>query len=779
MVDLDLVCEDAHVHCHKVVMAASSKFFHEQLCRSPTVRGAPVILRLEDFNLKLKREAVSFLVEFIYKGETVIPAEILSGVCEAAHSLGIHGLTDFLPAPAKKANPPRLQESGTQIDDEALHSNTTNSSDSNSNGNTQNQQTQQIVNQWQSLPNGESFGMVQDFFQQQAATEMPPFQGGYSQASVQNNAGYKPLFYNQDSNFIIDLENNSMDGTTDQPPMPSSSTPSSSAHSSSTTEPVQSNPKGRLRIINQGPMTENIHDIKTNHASHSHQANLETHSSNSFLNWMPNIGLEQQQQANFDPENSMWYGNQMPAYTEEGSSWTTPAAPAMSSTSSQWPSNSETEEDSSGVNNASQNSENRPSSAAKVNKSSSDEVKMRPPPPLLAKGSATKRPELEVRKDLTLPTAPTAREDNVFEADEDLPISLDEASASQFECLQCSMAFGSDSQLRSHVRHAHKNEESMLSCPICKTTVLYGLENLKVHLYKSHGIGKVFRCEDCNYETSVKSNFIKHSKVVHTQNEDGGEKLRLCPKCGKAFKSRCGLKLHIQTHNANGDLHACSFCDFKTPQKVNLVKHLAVKHKKNEQGDELKMNKACPLCSYKCVADHMLKTHMLRKHTSKDKMKYQCSQCDYASVEAAALKKHIRFKHTNERPYMCSTCGFSTHTHSAMARHKRGHQQSKPYVCETCGMAYADRKRLRDHEAAIHQTATSGSVPQPFDCDFCGYSTRRKDNLQAHIKRLHPEMASQKPSTSLASHIVGHVNQDGSIRPIHNESDTNASSKLN
>ena len=54
-VDLDLVCEDAHLHLHKVIMAASSKFFKEQLSKSvTTVRSAPVILKLEDFNMKLK-----------------------------------------------------------------------------------------------------------------------------------------------------------------------------------------------------------------------------------------------------------------------------------------------------------------------------------------------------------------------------------------------------------------------------------------------------------------------------------------------------------------------------------------------------------------------------------------------------------------------------------------------------------------------------------------------------------------------------------------------------
>ena len=86
-----------------------------------------------------------------------------------------------------------------------------------------------------------------------------------------------------------------------------------------------------------------------------------------------------------------------------------------------------------------------------------------------------------------------------------------------------------------------------------------------------------------------------------------------------------------------------------------------------------------------------------------------------------------------------------------MARHKRGHEQTKPYVCDTCGQAYADRKRLRDHQV-VHQT---GNLPLPFDCDFCGYSTRRKDNLQAHIKRLHPEHDSK-------NHLF--INEDGSVR---------------
>ena len=114
-------------------------------------------------------------------------------------------------------------------------------------------------------------------------------------------------------------------------------------------------------------------------------------------------------------------------------------------------------------------------------------------------------------------------------------------------------------------------------------------------------------------------------------------------------------------------------------------------------------------------------------------------------------------------------------------QHKRGHDKSKPHVCNTCGSAYADLKRLKDHVKSHNESGESSYLP--FNCDFCGFSSKRKDNLQAHVKRLHPEMntaPSQKmknetkmkkssiklPKQSQSSYIVGHINEDGTIRPM-------------
>ena len=79
---------------------------------------------------------------------------------------------------------------------------------------------------------------------------------------------------------------------------------------------------------------------------------------------------------------------------------------------------------------------------------------------------------------------------------------------------------------------------------------------------------------------------------------------------------------------------------------------------------------------------------------------------------------------------MCDTCGFSTHTASAMARHKRSHTNTKPHKCDICGHEYADKKRLRDH-------MYTHTDHKPFQCQLCTYTCRRKDNLSAHLKKNH------------------------------------------
>ncbi|XP_023344410.1 broad-complex core protein isoforms 1/2/3/4/5 [Eurytemora carolleeae] len=116
LVDLDIVCEGHYIKVHKVVMAACSKFFKEQLCKYNV--QALVILRLEDFGLELKRDAVNYIIEFIYSGEVNILGEKLTDFCQAAHTLGVAGL-EHLPVPATRHGPSNLDKDRIQIADES------------------------------------------------------------------------------------------------------------------------------------------------------------------------------------------------------------------------------------------------------------------------------------------------------------------------------------------------------------------------------------------------------------------------------------------------------------------------------------------------------------------------------------------------------------------------------------------------------------------------------------------------------------------------------------
>ena len=153
LLDLEVLCEDTKINVHKVVVAACSKFFKDQI-KSNNV----TTIKLEDYSLKVKKDAVSYIVDYIYKGEVEIPCAALQDVCQAAHCLGVYDLIDFLPAPAQpqpsvirrttSTSPPvSVQESSTQIEETSCDvpsNNISSSSSSNSSNNVNNSSDLQI-----------------------------------------------------------------------------------------------------------------------------------------------------------------------------------------------------------------------------------------------------------------------------------------------------------------------------------------------------------------------------------------------------------------------------------------------------------------------------------------------------------------------------------------------------------------------------------------------------------------------------------------------------------
>ena len=189
-----------------------------------------------------------------------------------------------------------------------------------------------------------------------------------------------------------------------------------------------------------------------------------------------------------------------------------------------------------------------------------------------------------------------------------------DSSKIPFNCFNCPRSFPTASLLKKHQLSVHNKDEPLM-CNICHE-MCHGNENLKIHMYKSHAVGELFRCEECSFESPIKSVFIKH--VSEHAPEEATKKC--CPKCKKVFKTKVGLNMHLKQH-FDDSLYCCKTCDFKTPQKLNLVKHTASKHGQDIDGNLLDATFACEFCEFKCIAEHMLKNHVMRKHTQKSEMR--------------------------------------------------------------------------------------------------------------------------------------------------------------
>ena len=83
------------------------------------------------------------------------------------------------------------------------------------------------------------------------------------------------------------------------------------------------------------------------------------------------------------------------------------------------------------------------------------------------------------------------------------------------------------------------------------------------------------QCKSCDHTASRKSNLNKHIKMIHSSNNP----LYKCPSIGCIFKNKdkYHMKSHIEAKH-KGVRFDCSFCQYQTPYKKSLRKHIEARH---------------------------------------------------------------------------------------------------------------------------------------------------------------------------------------------------------
>lgn len=88
LVDVTLMCDNASIKAHKMILAACSPYFQNLFMTNPNKHPIVILSGVKFNDLKA-------IIDFIYSGEVNIPQDQLNSLLKTAESLKIKGLADF------------------------------------------------------------------------------------------------------------------------------------------------------------------------------------------------------------------------------------------------------------------------------------------------------------------------------------------------------------------------------------------------------------------------------------------------------------------------------------------------------------------------------------------------------------------------------------------------------------------------------------------------------------------------------------------------------------
>ena len=262
------------------------------------------------------------------------------------------------------------------------------------------------------------------------------------------------------------------------------------------------------------------------------------------------------------------------------------------------------------------------------------------------------------------------------------------AAPDAFKCTRCDVAFGSETEMKSHITEDHpsmlqeemekiigrrthiyrKQGNEWFQCKQCPLK-FRKIAELRQHIWQHEGLTP-YKCEICGHGTRLLSNLKAHM-LRHSD-----AKTHLCDECGKSFKTKNSLKVH------------------------HLSQHLVPSQSKSDR-ERCKILVKCNYCEFACVQRSQLKKHM-DIHTGN--RQYKCGICiQHLTNTKAGLRSHYS-KHHPEVLFDESL--FMTDAEEANETSPDGEPQQQTlmqlYKCTQCHTLYDSYAGLEEHFQKEH-----------------------------------------------------------------------------
>ncbi|XP_077406950.1 uncharacterized protein LOC144038361 isoform X2 [Vanacampus margaritifer] len=289
-----------------------------------------------------------------------------------------------------------------------------------------------------------------------------------------------------------------------------------------------------------------------------------------------------------------------------------------------------------------------------------------------------------------------------------------------------------------------------VKCFICSEQVS---TTLQTHM-RSHFPDGQYSCPHCNSRfklfSSLKTHLVKKC-YDHAQQQldpEAGHDLYKCERCEKAFKYRCSLEAHKQTHD---ELY-CSVCRKILKDAATLERHKA-------SHTEFR----CTRCEETFTLFKPLRRHYQHSHNISRPFKCLCCSKTFSRLEY--LIRH-EWRDAGHLPLKCNICAMGFKRDYDLISHQRVHTKEKPYLCGVCGKTFSQKPNLRRHHRFLHSEHKN---EKKYFCAECQTSFKEKGALLQHHKRKHlnegtgrflcPDCGKSFSSSSIARHRMTHTGE--------------------
>ena len=225
---------------------------------------------------------------------------------------------------------------------------------------------------------------------------------------------------------------------------------------------------------------------------------------------------------------------------------------------------------------------------------------------------------------------------------------------------------------------------------------------------------KVARKNHCPYCLKEFSyGYLKHHiSNVHPDKAENEQEYQ-CEKCNEKFKSKGGLKAHIENTHNNKDPHICQTCQSVYLNKTHLIRHCKVEGHKFPKGVPPPKNYIkCKFCN-KNISDDFIDIHIQVRHPNGNDQ-FKCDECNFSTKRKDSLQRHRRLVHQLFNRDVGAVAKTWT--------------EGKEYKCVLCKKLLTTEDDISDH--LIFEICK-------LTCNICDKKFTLKSSLDRHVKKFH------------------------------------------